>query len=316
MLPAESAFSGLCWPRELGTWDDSIRAQEGSFLTPDDEPQPAGLPAPLTRRNTAGGVYARTAAVERELMDLLTLSSEERAARTAVAEPGHPGYVSEESLVYLVRHYLRRDERTAFNDTAARLIDRYTAMVRKYLGTLGAEAVKEGHSEITQRLFAVLLDLTTDRADFLEVRFWMVLKTLCIKEFNRQLKERKRARQQLPLSVLPGQGPASQDPSEHLAIRLTDADERRLSSSPHEESLLEREQSLQDEDLRKAALEQLAEPLRSTFILRHYYGWPIEHRDPSVPSISRHFGKTPRTVQNWLKKAEETLETWRGGQDD
>jgi DNA-directed RNA polymerase specialized sigma24 family protein len=285
-------------------------------LTPDDEPQPGGLPEPLTRRNTAGVVYARTTAVERELTDLLRLSPEDIVARTAVVAPGDVGYVSEESLVYLIRHFLRSDETAAFNKTASRLIDRYTVMVRKYLGTFGADAVAEGHSEITRRLFAMLLDFTTDRGDFLEVRFWTVLKTLCIKEFNRQLKERKRARQQLPLSVLPGQDAASRDHHERRSIRLTDSDERRLSSAPHEESVLEHEHSLHEEDLRRSALEQLEEPLRSVFMLRHYYGWPIEDRDPSVPTISRHFGKTPRTVHNWLKKAEHTLDKWRGGQHD
>ncbi len=286
-----------------------MRAQEGAFLTPDDEPRLAGLPEPLTRRNSDGAVYARAPAVERELTDLLRLSREGAAARTALAEPDQLGYVSEESLVHLIRHYLRRDDTTALNDVAARLIHRYTAMVRRYLGTLGANAVEEGHSEITKWLFTALLDLTSDRADFLEVRFWTVLKTRCIKEFNRQLKERRRARQQVPLSVIPGQGTEPQEQSERSLVQMSADAERRLSSPSHEEALLE-------QDLRRAALEQLEEPFRSTFMLRHYYGWPIEHHDPAVRTISRHFGKTPRTVQNWLKKAERTLTQWRGGQHD
>lgn len=59
-------------------------------------------------------------------------------------------------------------------------------------------------------------------------------------------------------------------------------------------------------------LRALSEPYRAAFILRYYAGWPIQDRDPTVPTISRHFGKDPRTIRNWLAKAEEELERWRG----
>jgi len=49
------------------------------------------------------------------------------------------------------------------------------------------------------------------------------------------------------------------------------------------------------------------------FVLRHYEGWPIEDKDPSVPTISRHFQRTPRTIRNWMREAENVLAAWRGG---
>lgn len=285
-----------------------MRAQEDSFLTRDDEPRLARSPEPLTRCNKDGAVYTRAPGTERELTHLLQLPPEAVAVRTAVVLQEDPEYISEESLVYLVRHYLRRNDTSALNNVAERLIQRYTGMVRAHLNTLGAETVEEGHSEITKRLFTLILDLSSDRADFLQVRFWTVCKKQCIKEFARQLKERKRAHRQLPLSAFHGQHSESDNQPEGHTPRFTEDDERRLSVSSHEGAI-------SDRDLREVALEQLDEPFRSAFILRHYYGWPIEDADPTVRTISLHFGKTPRTIQNWLKKAEQTLKEWRGGKN-
>jgi len=69
-----------------------------------------------------------------------------------------------------------------------------------------------------------------------------------------------------------------------------------------------------EDDLIRDALSRIDEPFRSAFLLRHYFDWPVEDQDPAVRTISRHFGKDPRTIRNWLKKAEESLQTWRGEQ--
>jgi transposase-like protein len=35
-----------------------------------------------------------------------------------------------------------------------------------------------------------------------------------------------------------------------------------------------------------------------------------------VRTISRHFGVDPRTIRNWLHRADEALGQWRGEQHD
>lgn len=62
------------------------------------------------------------------------------------------------------------------------------------------------------------------------------------------------------------------------------------------------------------ALSRIDEPYRSVFVLRHYFGWPTEDRFPNTRTISRHYGVDPRTIRNWLKKADQALEQWRGEQ--
>ena len=58
------------------------------------------------------------------------------------------------------------------------------------------------------------------------------------------------------------------------------------------------------------ALALLEPNVRTAFLLRAE-GWPVEDRDPSVPTISRLFGKTSRTIRYWLAQADEQLAAWR-----
>lgn len=45
--------------------------------------------------------------------------------------------------------------------------------------------------------------------------------------------------------------------------------------------------------------------------MRFSEDWPIEDRDPMVPTISRHFNHSSRMIRYWLKEAEAALERWR-----
>jgi len=60
-------------------------------------------------------------------------------------------------------------------------------------------------------------------------------------------------------------------------------------------------------------LNSIEEPYRTVFVLRYYHGWPTEDDDPTVPTISRYFNKTPRTIRNYLRRADDALVAWRGG---
>jgi DNA-directed RNA polymerase specialized sigma24 family protein len=64
--------------------------------------------------------------------------------------------------------------------------------------------------------------------------------------------------------------------------------------------------------LLKDALKGMPAPARSAFILHRAYGLPIESNDPAELTVSRYFGKTSRTIRNWLRSAEEHLRVWRG----
>ena len=62
--------------------------------------------------------------------------------------------------------------------------------------------------------------------------------------------------------------------------------------------------------LNDEALSLLEPNLREAFVLK-VEGCPIEDRDPNVMTISKHFGKTSRTIRNWIAEAEKQLAAWR-----
>lgn len=274
----------------------------------DDNPFDSISLDPLSRTNRAGEVYVRSPDVERQIIEALALSPKAIRRRVSIEDRESSDFLSEECLVYLLRHYFRREDLAILNDLSEALLRRCAGIVRRRLHTLGPDSLKEGQSEIISRLFRRIFAISTDKADFLQVRFWVVMKRLSIQEFNRQLRHHDHAAKALSFSQMQGYENLEAEDGETMAVKLTEADKVRISAPSHEKVLVEA-------DLRRVALAKLEEPLRSAFLLRYHAGWPIENQDPTVPTISRHFGKTPRTIRYWLAKAEETLARWRGGQE-
>lgn len=279
-------------------------------IAEDDDP-PAML-EPLTHRNRAGKLYLRESDVERQILASFPLSCEELRQRTGISDRGSSDYLSEECLVYLARHYLRgRDERRVSHLCSA-LVRRTTRIIHKRLRSLGPEAVDEGYSQIVTQLFSKILDTSTDHADFFQVRFWCGLNRLCIKVFSIQLANIDRRRTEVPFSQIPGyENDDDEAEPEMKSVRLSEDDKQRVSSSSGDKAIRDRDLA---HEARRIVFTHLDEPFRSAYMLRHYHGWPIEGQDPNVPTISRHFGKTPRTIRNWLDKAEEILASRRGEQ--
>jgi len=166
---------------------------------------------------------------------------------------------------------------------------------------LGSDAAEEGYSEVVATLFCRILDLDSDQGDFLQVRFWIALKSLTVQAFNRQLNQPKHERN--------GSQPSS---SKGYEIENVDAmSHERVVRAPDTNSSRTIESEVTDKDTIRRALGHLQEPLRTVYVLRHYWGWPIEDQDPNTRTISQRFNKTPRTIRNWLAKAEKELEAWR-----
>jgi DNA-directed RNA polymerase specialized sigma24 family protein len=259
---------------------------------------------PLTRRNAEGAVYRREAVVEHQIAEALQLPPDRLRERAAVGDQQAAEYLKEECLVYLVRHYHRAGERRLVSDLAEALLRRCGNLINGHLRSLDAEAARDGYNDVIERLFAQILDLGSDRGDFLQVRFWPALDKLAVRAFNQQLTLHKRAQAGVPISSLAGYDRDEDDEARQVVRPRGEAE----AASPSGEPMVIRD------DLIRDALSHIEEPYRSAFLLRHYAGWPIEGQDPNVRTISQHFGKDPRTIRNWLKKANVALETWRGEQ--
>lgn len=268
------------------------------------DPGSGGPIEPLTHCNADGEVYQRPPAVERQIAAALALPAEPLLERAQVADQQAAEYLQEECLVCLIRHYHRAGVSGLVSDLSAVLLRRCAKLIEGHLRRLGPEAAEEGYNDVVERLFAPILDLTSDRGDFLQVRFWPALEKLAVRAFNRQLTLHKRAQAAVPLSSLAGYDRDGGDEPERI---VHPRDQAAVISPASETAVIEN-------DLIRNALSRIDEPFRSAFLLRHYFDWPVEDQDPAVRTISRHFGKDPRTIRNWLKKVEESLQTWRGEQ--
>ena len=259
------------------------------------------LPEPLTRRNADGDIYRRLATVDRQIQDALGLNPEELLRLSAVRDENAPGFLREESLVYLIRHYHRVGNRPVVNDLSECLLTRCATLIDGWLNRLSVDCKKEAYADVVQELFCRILDLQSDYGDFLQVRFWMALKRLTAQGFRRQVKLQRR---HPPLTSPPGySGEESSLSTRGTVVR-----------EPGESAARSVEAQVIEESVIREALSQLEGPSLSAYLLRYYYEWPIEDQDPTVQTISRRFGKTPRTIRNWLARAEESLATWRGEQ--
>lgn len=261
---------------------------------------------PLTRRNADAVGYRREPAVERQIREALTLRPDQLRERVRIGDRESPGYLKEESLIYLIRHHRQTGELRLVNDISEALLRRCARLIDSRLNRLGGEAARDGYNDVVERLFAQVLDFESDRGDFLQVRFWVALERLAIRAFNEQLKQHKRVEDEVSLSSLAGHDRDEDDAAGRNVRPHPDAE----AGTP----TLGGEAAVERNDLIQDALSRLEEPYRSAFLLRHHAGWPIEDKDPSVRTISRHYGKDPRTVRNWLRRAKETLEQWRGEQ--
>ena len=254
-------------------------------------------PRPLTRRNRDGALYQREGVVEAQLAALAELAPGVLLEAARERDPAAPCYLREEALVYLLRESARHGEAAMASALCEALLARCAGYINGKLGALDPTAREDAFAEVVAALCDLMLDFETDRGDFLQVRFWVVLERLAISAFGRQVKELVRAARQAPLTALPGYADGD-DEERRIAAPMDVAAAPNL---PMDQTALYRE-----------ALATLREPYRTAFVLRHYEGWPIEDADPTVPTISRYFDKTPRTIRNWMTAAEQTLAAWRG----
>jgi DNA-directed RNA polymerase specialized sigma24 family protein len=254
---------------------------------------------PLTRRNLDGHVYRRSRVVEVQIAAALALSPEQLVARACVRDRSAPEYLQEETLAALLRaaHRAKRDELAS--RLATELYERSADTVGGRLTTLRRDRREDAMQGVFLELFELLVEPEgSDRGDFLQVRFGVVLKRLAIAAFQQQVKQ---IRLSQDCDVLGPGGPDVDDGAENGFAEVADS-----ADSP-DELLLKREEM---QKIREG-LQQLKEPYRTAFVLRYYYDWPVEDADPTVPTISRYFGKTSRTIRNWFTEAERVLQEWR-----
>lgn len=257
----------------------------------------------LTHRTKDGSLLQRSPEVEAQIRETLSLPEEELIRRANLPDIQDPNCLKEEALVYLIRAYHKSGNELATSQLSEALIKRTVKFINSKFRGLDKDEAEDAYSEVISELFQHILFREDGRGDYLQVRFWSALKRLVISAFRRQITRIKEDRMTLVrLSDLAGYE-SEEDGEDQEALRtgsipLTDV----VDPGP----------SIDRSALISDGLHTLSEPLRTAYILRHFHDWQIESTDPAEPTLSKHFSKTPKTIYNWLKKADEALERWRG----
>jgi DNA-directed RNA polymerase specialized sigma24 family protein len=264
---------------------------EGSFLPAsefeevetDDEPQ---LEDPLPRRR-----YHPTTAVLRQIEEASTLDITALVARAQLRNKHGPEYMSEEAIVYFIRKALTKGDRSALNGLCRELLERCTPYFRGKFFDFSPEEQEDAQGDVMKR---VLEDLFAQgrNAEFMQARFWFYLRRRTVEVFRLACRGR-RGCESLDVSCSEdSDGPSRLD-------MLTD-------------SRLTPEQWATISD----GLAILPSPLREVFFLRHYVRMKIDSDDPNELTLAKHFGRTGRTIQNWMDQANVRLAGFKEKQND
>lgn len=244
---------------------------------------------PLTRRRRAGQVYVRPREVQTVLEGIAGSTFAAVLQRARITDPSASGYLPSECLVYCVREAHRAGEREATSSLMEALLRRSVRSVNRGLRSLPGDDPAQAAQDVISTLTRRIVDLAGDRGDFYQVRFNLGLLSLRTTVYGRY---RKCANQSAAHQRI-----GNPNPEEDEAERDVDVPDQHVLSPA-------------DVSACREALNHLPEPLRELFVMRAH-GWPIESKDPGIPSLDAHFGVSARTIRTWLKKAESILEPWR-----
>ena len=248
---------------------------------------------PLTHRGADGETYRRVPKVESEIQGALHIKATDWLARIGINDTEHPYFVSEECLVYVLRGALSASQSDLVDAVTVALYERVEKRIYGYVYKTNFPEYyrEEAAADMVGDLFMKLSNLETDACDFAQVRFWMYLKRLSSESRDKYLRYESNDR-------------------ETDFIDAPSGDDETVNEIKASES----EYSTVDWADGQKALEILPEPLRTAYILRNGKNWQIESLEPNVPTLSKHFGKTERTIRNWLVRAEKMLSEWREAQ--
>ena len=73
-----------------------------------------------------------------------------------------------------------------------------------------------------------------------------------------------------------------------------------------------RDVSAEKQMVLRAAIERLPAEIREVAFLHYIEGWQIDSKNPFEPTLSRKYNKSEKTIRNWLRKAAELLQDWKG----
>jgi hypothetical protein len=263
-----------------------------------DSKPPKGAPAevaeeppsisPLTRRG-----YQRTKATQKEIAGALGLGAAELIARSQQRDEKAPDYMSAEALVFFIRRADRAGDGKTRDALIRELVERCTPFFRGQFRGCNEEDRKDLQGAVIATLIDDILD-PGDRGDFMQARFWLYLKRKTISVWN-ELTKNAADTESLDATV-------SGDDGAEGTTRLDLQADGRL--------------TLEELAIVSDGLAKLPPHIRRAFILRYAFEMKIGADNPAddppdEETLAWHFGRSGRTIRNWLKEAKTRLAGFR-----
>ncbi len=157
---------------------------------PTDDPSALHELIPLTRRNEQGQLYTRDEDVEEQIKRLLGQAPDTILVQTSVADKASESFLREEVLVYFLRGFQTSGNEQAVTQLSKALLERFPSVTKHRLASLGRDEQDQAYTDVVQEIFSLIFDLSTDRADFLQVKFKKVLMRRAINAFDRYKQRR------------------------------------------------------------------------------------------------------------------------------
>lgn len=243
---------------------------------------------PLTKVNASGEPYYRRDEVEEQLREAVCLSADEISHRLAFPNKATPGYLFDETLVYLFREAHRREDLIMQNLIYDHLAVRVEMLLRKHASQVDVSKREDFIQGLHLKLLKKISDHGSDKADYAQVMFGDYVTTLANSDkrgfWNRKNKDSRN-------------------------VEIDAPNEEGHDFDPRDESL-----SHEDIATLNDALGRLPADTATAYLMHFRDGIQIESGDPDEPTVARHFGVSGRTIRNWFAKAVRTLASDDGGE--
>ena len=248
---------------------------------------------PLTRNG-----YKRLAKVEQQIAGSKMLDGPAIMERARQRDEDAPDFLAPEALVYFIRDAIENEDERVRDGLIRELLKRCNPYFRGRFRGVSREDREDLQSHV-QLMIVEDLFAADDRSDFMQVRFWSYLQRRCIDACRVTFRHAEDT-ESLDTGFSGEAGSEGQ-------TRLDQEVDRQL--SPEELAMV------------SEGLEQLPRDLRHVFLLRHYVGMKIgpdslADDEGAEPTIAAQFGRSGRTIRNWLNEARRLLAEFQETHDD
>lgn len=250
--------------------------------------------SPLKKLKKSGELYQRQPEIETKLLELNSLTLQDRLARCQIADSNDPRYIPSECILHFVRAARENPDGKYYEGLYKGLIARVLKQLPKRTERSDKEALFD--ALIREKALGTFCELLADdildyseRLDFYEVRFMRAVKTLKIDAYRKVKGD--------------DEGKESIESEEENGALRREVEEAIQSYNPFEPQIL----SITDYQFElDSAIEKLPD-LQKRILQLLKLGIPIDSIDPNVVTISKTMKRSEKTIRTHRDKAFATL---------